>query len=344
MKNLANKYRPQTFDDVSEQDAIKIILKKQIEDNKIIHGLLFCGGAGTGKTTSARIYANEINKGVGKPIELDAASHNSVDDIRDIIERSQSKPLDSLYKVFIIDECHSLSNSAWQAMLKILEEPPEFVIFIFCTTNPEKIPKTILSRVQRYDFQRISHFGIVQRLKWICDNEGIKRYSDNGNLPDDNYATTSALEYIAKIADGGMRDAITLLEKCLSYSTELTVENVVKALGITGYDEMFKLLNAIIVKDAKKIIEIINDVYMQGVDLKQYMKQFANFVLDVSKFQILGNFNYIQIPNTYKNQLDGITENVNDILNTLMSLNSDLRYDTTPKELIESTLLLEVYS
>lgn len=171
MKSLAVKYRPSTWSDVTEQESIKIILQEQISSHSVKNGYLFCGGAGTGKTTCARIFANEINEGHGTPIEMDAASNNSVDDIRNVIAQAQTKSLDSEYKIFIIDEAHSLSNSAWQAMLKTLEEPPAKSIFIFCTTDPNRIPKTILSRVQRYDFQRISNKGIVDRLKYIIDAE-----------------------------------------------------------------------------------------------------------------------------------------------------------------------------
>lgn len=170
-KSLAIKYRPTKFSDLTEQSAVVSILTNQIETNTIKHGYLFCGGAGTGKTTSARIFASMINNGCGTPIELDAASNNSVEDIRRLTEDAQTQSIDSEYKVFVIDECHSLSNQAWQAMLKTLEEPPAKAIFIFCTTNPEKIPQTILSRVQRYNFQRISHEGIVNRLKYIIEEE-----------------------------------------------------------------------------------------------------------------------------------------------------------------------------
>lgn len=169
---LALKYRPKTFDDLSEQAAVVKILTNQIETNTIKHGYLFSGSAGCGKTTAARIFANMINNGKGEPIELDAASNNSVDDIRTITEQAQTKSLDSEYKVFIIDEVHSLSNQAFQAFLKTLEEPPTKSIFILCTTDPQRVPNTILSRVQRYNFQRISHKGIVDRLKYIIEQEG----------------------------------------------------------------------------------------------------------------------------------------------------------------------------
>lgn len=170
-KALAIKYRPATWEDVTEQASTTTILQQQLRSGEVKNAYLFCGPAGCGKTTCARIFANEINKGEGNPIELDAASNNGVEDVREIIQQAKTKSLDSEYKIFIIDECHALSNSAWQAMLKIIEEPPAKSIFIFCTTNPERIPKTILSRVQRYDFNRISTEGIVNRLKYILDEE-----------------------------------------------------------------------------------------------------------------------------------------------------------------------------
>ena len=178
---LANKYRPKRFEDVSEQGAIKTIIENQIKDKDIRNAYLFCGGAGTGKTTCARIVADMINDGKGKPIELDAASNNSVEDVRRIITDSKYKSLTSEYKIYIIDECHSLSNAAWQAMLKLLEEPPASTIFIFCTTDPQKIPRTILSRVQRYNFQRISKKGIIDRLKYIIESENQENYYSKGD-------------------------------------------------------------------------------------------------------------------------------------------------------------------
>ena len=156
-QSLAVKYRPQSFDDMTEQGAIKSILTNQINTKTFKHGYLFTGPAGTGKTTSARIFADMINDKKGNPIEIDAASNSGVDNIRNIIDDAKRKPLDAEYKVFIIDECHSLSSGAWQALLKTLEEPPKFSIFILCTTDPQKIPNTILSRVQRYNFQKISN-------------------------------------------------------------------------------------------------------------------------------------------------------------------------------------------
>ena len=335
MKSLAIKYRPTDWDDVVEQDSIKTILLNQLETETFKHAYLFCGGAGTGKTTCARIFANKINNGMGNPIEMDAASNNSVDDVRNIIQQSKTKSLDSEFKIFIIDECHALSNSAWQAMLKIIEEPPAKSIFIFCTTDPQKIPKTIISRVQRYDFQRISQDGIIDRLHRILQFEGFGL---------DSTVEDESLEYIAKLADGGMRDAITLLDKCLSYSTDLTLENVVNALGLVDYDVMRKLTDAVMFNRQSEIISIIENIHASGKDLKQFVKSYMSFILDVTKYGIGCDWKYIQIPNTQEisDWLDNVVDYTVcfDLMDTLVKLNSDIKYSSTPKSDIVATLLL----
>lgn len=178
MKSLAVKYRPKTFDDVLGQDAVKIILKQQLESGNIHSAMLFCGPSGDGKTTTARIFANELNRGKGNPIEMDAASHNGVDDVREICKMAGTKAIDvgpDGYKIFIIDEAHSISNTGWQAFLKTIEEPPARVVFIFCTTDPQRIPPTILSRVQRYNFTKVSEGDIKKRLLQILETEGYTR-------------------------------------------------------------------------------------------------------------------------------------------------------------------------
>lgn len=345
---LAIKYRPKTFDDVTEQTSVKVILQQQIKSGELQHAYLFVGSAGCGKTTCARILANEINKGEGNPIELDAASNNGVDDVRNIIQQAQTKSLDSEYKIFIIDECHALSNSAWQAMLKLIEEPPAKSIFIFCTTNPEKIPKTILSRVQRYDFKRISQKGIVHRLDYILASE-----VEEGNIPTGDHQDLEAVEYIAKIADGGMRDAITLMDKCLAYSIDITLENVVKVLGTTDYDTMFKLTDLLlgIGKDAQRqSIELIENLYNEGKDLKQFVHGYCNFLLDLCKLNIGCGWNLIAIPRLkeYENFVDDLDEGNYELISVWMErflrLDTNIKYSATPKLDIECTLynLLEV--
>ena len=333
--SLAVKYRPQAFDDVTEQDNIKIILGQQLKNNAIKNAYLFCGGAGTGKTTCARIFANEINKGLGNPIELDAASNNSVDDVRDIIQQAKTKSLDSEYKIFIIDECHALSNSAWQAMLKLIEEPPAKSIFIFATTDPQKIPKTILSRVQRYDFRMISQNGIVMRIADVLAHEQIPQLNDS----------KSAVEYIAKIADGHMRDALTMLDKCLAYSRDLTMENVVKALGVADYEVMIAITDGVLQNNAGYIVEKIEELYSSGIDLKQFIKQYLNFIVDVNKYMICGNLDYTQIPKIDSNTkwLDSLGDKdfneLQSLLDLLVNLNAEIKWDTNPKYILEARLL-----
>lgn len=335
-KTLAVKYRPKTFEDVTEQSYIKDILRNQIESNDVKNAYLFCGGAGTGKTTTARIFANEINEGKGIPIEVDAASNNGVEQVRTIIDDAKFKPLESKYKIYIMDECHMLSIGAWNAMLKLLEEPPKTTIFILCTTDPQKIPKTILSRVQRYDFQRISFEGIVDRLAYIITQER----TENNPIEFEK----EALEYIAKIADGGMRDAISLLDKCLSFNTNLSVKNVVNILGVADYSNLNGLLHNILDKKIKETVNCIENIYRSGKDLKLFIKQFIQFILDVCKYKIYKSYEYIQIPNTINleeyNNTD-YTELIN-ILDKIIELNTAIKYEANPKILIESNLLLVI--
>lgn len=339
---LAIKYRPHSFNDMTEQSAIKDILENQIKTKTFQHGYLFTGPAGTGKTTSARIFANMINDGKGNPIEVDAAGDSGVDNIRQIIEDAKRKPLDAEYKIFIVDECHSLSNGAWQALLKTLEEPPKFTIFIFCTTDPQKVPATILSRVQRYNFQKISNEGIVERLEHICLTENSQDVNDP-NLTDigDIIRYPEALEYIAKVCNGGMRDAITLLDKCLSLSHDLTLENVLKTIGAEDYSTFITFLSALKEKEKEISIKVVEDVYNAGKDVKQFMKDFTKFVLEVGKYKLYKNFNYISLPNTLENELEQlIDDSLFDIMDFVVSLNNQIKWDNDPKTLIELSILI----
>lgn len=307
---LANKYRPKKFEDVSEQGAIKTIIENQIKSNDIRNAYLFCGGAGTGKTTCARIVAGMINEGQGNPIELDAASNNSVDDVRRIITDSKFKSMDSKYKIYIIDECHSLSNAAWQAMLKLLEEPPKSTVFIFCTTDPQKIPGTILSRVQRYNFQRISKEGIIKRLKYIIDSENEEMCEKAGNdfAPGEYEANAimyedEAIEYIAKQAQGGMRDAITTLDKCLQYNNNLSLQNVVTVLssGVTPY-ELFDFTLLLLNKDSKQALDMLNSFFMSGIDMSLLLNMYFEFLLNIQKYLVLGDKSISNLPEDILNR------------------------------------------
>lgn len=292
----------------------------------------------THNTTAARIFANEINKGHGNPIEMDAASNSGVEDVRNISQQAKMKALDSEYKVYIIDECHSISNTGWQAFLKLIEEPPAKTIFIFATTDPQKIPKTILSRVQRYDFKRISEKGIVDRLEAIIAAEG-----ENTPIEYD----VSAIQYIAKLAEGGMRDAISLMDKAMSFSDELTLENVVKALGTVDYDVMKELTDKILDETGTaKAIQIIEEIHNSGKDIKQFINLYVHFLMDIQKYDLIGNFKYIQIPGTKANKewLDTLDEQQMDnlyvLLTEMIKLNSNVKWSQTPKYDLEATILL----
>ena len=331
--SLSVRYRPESFDDLTEQIAIKDILENQIETKTFQHGYLFTGPSGTGKTTSARIFANMINDGKGNPIEVDAASNSGVDNIRQIIEDAKRKPLDAEYKIFIVDECHSLSSGAWQALLKTLEEPPKFTIFIFCTTNPEKIPATILSRVQRYNFQKISNEGIVDRLISIIQQENDAFNNIHYDL--------DAIEYIAKVSSGGMRNAITLMDKCLSLSSNLTLENVLKTIGGEDYSTFITFLSALEEKEKEVSIKVVEDVYNAGKDVKQFMKDFSKFILEVGKYSLYKNFDYISLPNTLENELEHlIDDSLFDIMDFVVSLNNQIKWENDPKTLIELSILI----
>ena len=351
-QSLAVKYRPKTFDDVVEQDAIKIILLNELDTKTFKHAYLFTGPAGCGKTTAARIFANEINQGRGNPIEIDAASNNGVDNVRDIIDNAKRKSLDSEYKIYIVDECHMLSTGAWNAMLKLLEEPPVSTIFIMCTTDPQKIPATILSRVQRYDFSKIATAKIVDRLKYIVNAEATEVCEAAGNdfaqdgsedwmIPD---ATTEALEYIAKLSEGGMRDAITMLDKCLSLNLNVKLEDVAKTLGTVDYDIHFQLMYALNMSQAANAVEVIEKVYNDGKDIKQFIKQFMFFMVDVCKFKMFQHsFEYIGIPNIDdygQRMMDEDSSECLAALEWLRQLNADIKWESNAKMIIEASIII----
>jgi DNA polymerase-3 subunit gamma/tau len=235
-----------------------------------------------------------------------------------------------------------ITNQGWNAILKLIEEPPAKSIFIFCTTDPQKIPKTILSRVQRYDFQRISQKGIVDRLKYILDNEWDEH-------PDwDAMYEIEALEYIAKLADGGMRDAITLLDKVLAYTKDIELEAVVNTLGTIEYHIMFELTESLMYSNTKKtMITIVEEIHNSGKDLKTFLKQYTHFLLDIQKYAIGCDWKYINIPkiNTYEKWLKNLTADeftiCSRLLDCCLKLNSDIKYSNSPKLDIETGFILQ---
>lgn len=296
MANLAVKYRPKTFEDVSEQTLVVDILKKMCDSKQLDNrNFLLIGPAGCGKTTSARIMSNILNEGKVEPIEIDAASYSGVDAMREIVQQARSYPIGCNYKVFVVDECHSISNPGWQILLKTLEESPAKTVFIFCTTNPEKIPATILSRVQTFQLSKISLEGIHNRLIHIIESE--KQEGRNITY------TNDAVNYIAKLANGGMRDAITLLDKALAYSEDICSENLSKALNLPNYDDYFLLLNAVAKKNNKSIAEIIHKVYNSGVNFVKWFEGFHSFICNIVKYIFLQDINATMIPSYYQEKI-----------------------------------------
>lgn len=285
---LYRKFRPDTFEDVKGQEAIVTTLKNQIKSGRIGHAYLFCGTRGTGKTTIAKIMAKAVNcenPVDGSPcgecpmcqrisaansmnvIEIDAASNNGVDNIREIVEEVSYSPTEGKFKVYIIDEVHMLSTGAFNALLKTLEEPPSYVIFILATTESHKIPITILSRCQRYDFKRISIDTIAGRIKELTDKEQV-------DIED------AAIRYIAKAADGSMRDALSLLDQCIAfhYGETLTYEKALKVLGAVDNSVFATLLDCIIDKNIMGAISLLDEVVMQGRELPQFVNDFIMYL------------------------------------------------------------------
>ena len=282
---LYRKFRPVEFEDVKGQEHIITTLKNQIEANRIGHAYLFCGTRGTGKTTVAKIFAKAVNcehPVNGSPcgecamcrsiaagtsmnvIEIDAASNNGVDNIREIREEVAYRPTEGKYKVYIIDEVHMLSIGAFNALLKTLEEPPEYVIFILATTEVHKIPITILSRCQHYDFKRISIETITDRMRDLMQEEQVE-------------VEEKALRYVAKAADGSMRDALSLLDQCIAFylGQKLTYDNVLEVLGAVDTDVFSRLLRSVIRRDVPKVLDIVDDLVMQGRELTQLATDFT---------------------------------------------------------------------
>lgn len=352
---LYRKYRPTDFSSVKGQEHIVTTLTNQLQAGRVGHAYLFCGTRGTGKTTVAKVFAKAVNcenPGANGPcgvcamcraienhssmnvVEIDAASNNRVDDIRQVIEEVQYSPAEGKYKVYIIDEVHMLSVSAFNALLKTLEEPPSYLIFILATTEAHKIPLTILSRCQRYDFHRIPVETIASRLRELLNQEGVE-------------AEEQALTYIARQADGALRDGLSLLEQCISFyfGQKLTYENTLKVLGAVDQTVYHEMMEALIQGNPEDLLSVVGHVVESGRDLIQFVGEFVWY---------LRNLLIVKTTEHVGNLLDMSRENIQELekyakrveleilfryIRILSELENHMKYDSNKRVLLEIALI-----
>ena len=282
---LYRKYRPQTFTDIVGQNHIVSVLKNAIDKDQISHAYLFYGSRGTGKTSIAKIFANEVNgneeyqKENVDIIEIDAASNNGVDEVRDIKEAIKFLPTEGKYKVYIIDEVHMLTTAAFNALLKTLEEPPAHVIFILATTEIHKIPATILSRCQRFEFKNLSQEQLIDRLKYISEKEGI-------------VIEDAAIEKIATLAKGGLRDAISILDQVSNYSEKITLDHILEVTSSISEDDILEFYRSLLQGDVTKSLLTYNNFVSQAKDTKLLLNDLINVTRDVVVYKNLNNTTY----------------------------------------------------
>lgn len=353
-KALYRQWRPKLFSDVVGQDHITTTLRNQLKYNRVAHAYLFCGSRGTGKTSTAQIFARTINCQHPKEgeacetcevcvklaagnsldiLEIDAASNNGVDEIRDLREKVKFPPSVGKYRVYIIDEVHMLSSGAFNALLKTLEEPPAHVVFILATTEPQKLPATILSRCQRFDFHRISLKVIIKRLQEVAQSTGVI-FEDE------------ALRVIARSAEGGMRDALSLMDQCISFcGNHIKYSDVIKVLGTVDFQFLFATADALLSGDTQSALQLVDSLMDQGGDITVFVKDltghFRNlmllfvseegeFFLDLTAEQLV----------EYKDQCKKANrERLIRIMDALILLEHDLKWSSQPRTHIETTFI-----
>lgn len=350
---LYRKYRPSSFSEVIGQEHITTILKNQVKSGRVTHAYLFSGSRGTGKTSTARIFAKVINcldPRDGEPcgeceacklnvtdsidiIEMDAASNSRVDEMRSLLDKAEFAPIYLKTKVYIIDEAHMLSKSANNALLKTLEEPPAHVVFILATTEPQALPSTILSRCQRFDFRRPSVMEMVGLLKRIMDDIGAHIDEDG-------------LTCIARAADGGVRDCLSIADQCLSFiGNELTLDDVLGVLGSMNTDFLFDFADAIIRSDMASVFKKVDEVVASGRDIGIFVQDLADHFRSLLLTKVCGNCTDIldctsDMMKMYQSQADTVSrERIERALNEIMLLQPNLKWVTMPRILLESTLM-----
>lgn len=352
---LYRKFRPDTFESVKGQDHIVTTLTNQLKANRIGHAYLFTGTRGTGKTSVAKIFAKTVNcenptemgpcgecricKAIAagasmNVIEIDAASNNGVDNIREIVDEVSYSPAEGKYKVYIIDEVHMLSIGAFNALLKTLEEPPSYVIFILATTEVHKLPITILSRCQRYDFKRISIDTIAERMQELVNAEGVQ-------------VEDKALRYIAKAADGSMRDALSLLDQCIAFhlGKELTYDKVLDVLGAVDTEVFSRLLRHVLDRNVLGCVQLLEEIVMQGRELTQFVTDFTWY---------LRNLMLVQSSDHLEDVIDMSTDNLQRLkeesrmldmdriirfIHIFSELSGQIKYATQKRILVEIALI-----
>ena len=348
---LYRKFRPKTFDEVVGQEHIEKTLKNQIMNHRVGHAYLFSGGRGSGKTSTAKILARAVNclqPVNGEPCneceickqalegnlvditEMDAASNNGVDNIRDIREEVEFIPTTAKYRVYIIDEVHMLSTGAFNALLKTLEEPPAHVIFILATTEPQKLPATILSRCQRFDFKRISRENIMKRLKFICEENEIQ-------------IEENALRMIANLADGAMRDAISILDRCVSDGDEIITEEKIRELsGVPQFEYLSQMLEAVIQKNPEKVLQIAEKLIQEGKDINVFLWELIKLVRDIVMYSIDENLVAYSVEEQKVLKaiyVQGKKEIFLSLIGKLSEIQNNLKWTTEPSILFETGMI-----
>lgn len=348
-KSLYRVYRPQTFAEVAGQKAITTTLQHAIDENRIAHAYLFCGPRGTGKTSVAKLLAKAVNcTSEHRPcgqcesckaieynnhpdiIEIDAATNNGVDEVRELIDRVKFAPTSGRYKVYIIDEVHMMSNAAFNALLKTLEEPPEHVIFILATTQPQSILPTIISRCQRFDFNKLSMEDIIERMRYIIKQEDYKVDED-------------ALELIAKLSDGGMRDALSILEQALAYNPDhLMIDDVYKIYGMISMEDKISFIKVLLSKNMTKALSLLEEFNNKGIDIKKLTMDLIDILKDIIIYKNTENIETLSVLSSYT--IDQISpyitvEECFDFIDLLMKANEQYAYTLNPGIYFELTVL-----